>query len=167
MKICKMLLIGTAAILMTSACGAESTTDDRPTPRGESRAAPPAPISPTQAPKPASSGSQSFTSITFERTCGALVVLDQLAGAARSPRTKLGNPTPVTDGDELMKLATALQSVDRDGLPRPMDAAINAHATALSNLGEFVRHRADDSDIGAMRRVADSTGQTLTAFCES
>ncbi|EIU22312.1 hypothetical protein MA5S0921_3041 [Mycobacteroides abscessus 5S-0921] len=48
-----------------------------------------------------------------------------------------------------------------------MDAAINAHATALSNLGEFVRHRADDSDIGAMRRVADSTGQTLTAFCES
>ncbi|SKF62001.1 Uncharacterised protein [Mycobacteroides abscessus subsp. bolletii] len=167
MKIRKVLLATTAAILMASACGGQPASDGQPTSRGQSRTAPPVPTSPTLTPKPASSGSQLLPSIAFARACGALIALDQLAGAARSPTTKLGNPTPITDGDELMKLATALQSVDRDGLPRPMDAAINAHATALSNLGELVRHRADDGDIGSMRRVADSTGQTLTAFCES
>lgn len=167
MKIPKMLLIGTAAILMTSACGAEPATDDRPTPRGESRAAPPVPISPTFARKPASSGSSSPPSFAFARACGALAVISQLADTAHAPQTNAADPAPLTNGDGLIKLATALQSVDRDGLPRPMDAAINAHATALSNLGELVRKRADSGAIGSMHRVADSTGQTLTAFCES
>lgn len=167
MKIPKVLLIGTAAILMTSACGAEPATDDRPSPRSESQAAPLMPHSPTFTPRPVSSSPQYPPSIAFARACGALVVLDQLSGTARAPRTQLGNPTPLTNGDELVKLATALQSVDRKGLPRPMDAAINAHATALSSLGELVRQRADSRTISSMSRVADSTGKTLTAFCES
>lgn len=167
MKIPKVLLIGTAAILLTAACGAEPATDSGHTPRGESQAASQVPLSPIFTPKPASSGAQSSPSSDVVLACGALVALDRLSGTARAPKTELGNPTPITNGDELIKLATALQSVDRDGLPRPMDAAINAHATALSNLGELVRQRADSRAISSMSRVAGSTGQTLTAFCAS
>lgn len=47
-----------------------------------------------------------------------------------------------------------------------MNAALTAHAYALTNLGALINHGANREDIASMATVTDTTSRTIEALCE-
>lgn len=100
-----------------------------------------------------------------ERACGAF---DALEGLARSIIAPPVQPVPGAErpqGD-LIVVANALNAVDRRDLSPAMNAAIRAHAVALTNLGALVNHKASREDVESMATVAIATGSTLRTLCQ-
>ncbi|SLI19929.1 Uncharacterised protein [Mycobacteroides abscessus subsp. abscessus] len=100
-----------------------------------------------------------------ERACGAFSVIDTLSRDAASPMPVPGPQGPGARGDDLIGFGNALNQVDRRGLPKPMNAALNAHAVALTSLGALFNHKASSDDVADMAAVAKATGNTVITLC--
>jgi hypothetical protein len=104
--------------------------------------------------------------VVEERACGAFGAIDQLARDAISPSPDPVNPAPHRNGTTIITYANALQTLDRQGISRSMDAALGAHAYALTNLGALINHNASREDIASMATVAETTAHTVQVLCE-
>lgn len=93
-------------------------------------------------------------------------MIDRLAHDAIAPDPAPGNPAPHPNGTNVITYASALQTLDRQGLPTPMNVAITAHAYALTNLGALINTGASRDDIDSMAVVADTTSRTVQSFCK-
>ncbi|WP_079615915.1 hypothetical protein [Mycobacteroides abscessus] len=76
-----------------------------------------------------------------------------------------GAQGPRPHGDDLVGFGNALNQVDRRGVSKPMNAALNAHAVALTNLGALFIHKASSDDVASMAAVAKATGNTVITLC--
>ncbi|ORA61045.1 hypothetical protein BST24_12615 [Mycobacteroides franklinii] len=65
-----------------------------------------------------------------------------------------------------MALANALNTIDRNELPKPFTSAIYAHVHALTYLGSLMNHNASGDDIAAMTAMVGTTGDTVRALCD-
>lgn len=102
--------------------------------------------------------------VAQERACGAFNVVESLSRDAAAPlATPRGGANSART--DLVGLAGALNQLDRRALSRQMNAALTAHAVALTNLGALIRHDASRDDITSMVAVTDATGSTLAALC--
>lgn len=120
-------------------------------------------------PQPAAANARHPTrppQIVQEHACGAFGAIDQLARDAISPSPDHGNPAPRRNGTAIITYANALQTLDRQGISRSMNAALSAHAYALTNLGALINHNASRKDIASMATVAETTGHTVHVLCE-
>ncbi len=103
--------------------------------------------------------------VAQERACGAFIVVERVSAEVASP-----TPVPVSQAHPgrgaLIGLANALNQVDRRGLSRQMNAALNAHSVALTNLGALINHGASRDDIASMAAVTKATGSTVTVLCD-
>lgn len=148
-------LIVVAAAAMATGC----STDEQPTPSSSA----PLPGEVAEAKRPASSGP---VPMAQARACGAFTAISKLAQEAIAPAPDPGNPTPRADGTDVITYANALQTLDREGLSAPINAALTAHAYALTNLGALINHGASREDVDSMAIVADTTGRTVQALCD-
>lgn len=103
--------------------------------------------------------------VALERACGAFGVLDKLTHDAVSPTPDPGNPAPHPNGANVIAYASALRTVDGPGLTPALNAALTAHAYAVTNLGSLINHGASVDDIASMATVADMTGRTVQTMC--
>ena len=146
--------LATTAIALTGC-----STDD---PQPLSHAAAPAPdLSPTSQPAAPPRPPQ----VALERACGAFGVLDKLTHDAVNPTPDPGNPAPHPNGANVIAYASALRTVDGPGLAPALNAALTAHAYAVTNLGSLINHGASGDDIASMATVADMTGRTVKTMC--
>lgn len=134
--------------------GPEGSGENSPGPHKE--ADPESPTAP-QSYGPASGAQQ--------RACGAFSVIDTLSRDAASPIPVPGPQGPGAHGDDLIGFGNALKQVDRRGLSEPMNAALNAHAVALTNLGALFNRKASSEDVSSMSTVAKATGKTVITLC--
>jgi hypothetical protein len=107
------------------------------------------------------------TSVALQRACGVFNAVDRLTDQALTPDRAPGQPSasPI-DGHALIEYANTFNVVvDRNGLAKPMSAAIAAHLDALTNLGAMVNHHAGAEDIGSMTTITHATAATVDAFC--
>lgn len=107
------------------------------------------------------------TSNALQRACGVFNAVDRLTEQSLTPDRGPGQPSaPPIDGHALIEYANTLNVVvDRNGLTKPMSAAIAAHLDALTNLGAMVNHHAGAEDIGSMTTITHATAATIDAFC--
>lgn len=108
--------------------------------------------------------SQRPPQIVSERACGAFDALEELAHQIIAPPPH--GPVSERPAGELIAVASALNAVDRTDVSPAMNAAIRAHAVALTNLGALVNHKASREDIESMATVTIATGSTLHALCQ-
>lgn len=104
--------------------------------------------------------------ITEQRFCGAFSVLDTLTNDVIAPSpTPGGLPGPASAS--LVTVANALNTVDRDGLSKSMDAAVRAHVHALTYLGALIDHGGanSDDDVETMTSMVGTTGDTVRELC--
>lgn len=99
------------------------------------------------------------------RACGAFTAISQLAAEAASPRVSADGSTTKPDGSALIRLANALQSLDRRNLAASLQTAVSAHATTLTSLGTLINHNAAAEAIDSMKAVSLATGDTVKALC--
>ncbi|MEW2484186.1 hypothetical protein AB0876_31835 [Mycobacterium sp. NPDC049093] len=149
----------TAIILAAIAAIVTSCSTDDLTPANTPL---PEPVT-TAAKRPTSSGPPPMSQA---HACGAFAAISQLAHEAIAPAPDPGNPAPHPDGTHVITYASALQTLDRQELSAPMNAAITAYAYALTNLGSLINHGASREDIDSMATVADTTGRTVQALCD-
>lgn len=102
--------------------------------------------------------------VAQERACGAFAVVESLSREVAAPMP-VPSGAPNAGRGDLVALANALNQVDRRGLSRQMNAAVNAHAVALTNLGALVNHGASRDDIASMAQVTKATGSTVAVLC--
>lgn len=148
----------TAIILAAAAIATACSTDEHPTPN---HGALPGPVA--EAKRPTSSGPLPMAQA---HACGGFTAISRLADEAITPAPDPGIPAPRPNGAHVIDYASALQTLDRQGLSSPMSAALTAHAYALTNLGALINHGASSEDIDSMATVADTTGRTVQALCD-
>lgn len=102
--------------------------------------------------------------VAKERACGAFGVVEALSREVAAP-VPVPSGAPKAGRGDLGGLGNALNQVDRRGLSLQMNAALNAHAVALTNLGALVDHGAARDDIASMAQVTKATGSTVAALC--
>lgn len=147
----------TAIILAAAAIVTACSADEHPSP-----ATGPVPGPVAEAKGPARSGPLPMAQA---HACGGFTAISRLADEAIAPAPDPGDPTPRPDGTQVINYASALQTIDRQGLSAPMAAALTAHAYALTNLGALINHGASREDIDSMATVADTTWRTVQALC--
>lgn len=104
--------------------------------------------------------------VVQDRACGAFIAIDRLAHDAIAPAPDPANPAPKPNGTNIISYASALQTLDRQGLSTPLAAALNAHAYALTNLGALINHNANREDVASMATVSETTGRVVQALCD-
>lgn len=160
---CLTAVITAVAVLTTAGCGHEFQDDDIPPGRADEpmpiRTPPPSKEEelPRRPHFPAPEAQQ--------RLCGAFTVIDSLADNTISPTPDPGPASQPPRGD-LIALANALNTMDRNELPRPFTSAIYAHVHALTYLGSLMNHGASRDDIAAMTAMVATTGDTVRALCD-
>ncbi len=103
--------------------------------------------------------------VARDRACGAFTAISQLASEAASPKVGLDSSTTKPDGPAFIRLANALQSLDRRNLATPLQAAVSAHAVTLTSLGTLINHNAAVEAIDTMKTVSLATGDTVKTLC--
>lgn len=171
MRIHKVVAAAAICVVM-----AGCSTSERPEP-GDARGNDPMPYThvspggpgqdaPGQPTEPAAPKPYGPSSAAQQRVCGAFSVIDTLShDAAASPMPTPDSQSPPAHGDDLVGFGNALNQVDRRGVSKPMNAALNAHAVALTNLGALFIHKASSNDVASMAAVAKATGNTVTTLC--
>lgn len=164
----KTLLVAAVMALGSTGCSPasifESWNEPSDPPPHEHEAAP-LPLPPAEKSDDPMPRSEASPQIGRERACGAF---DALEGLARTIIAPPAQPVPGAErpqGD-LIAVANALNAVDRRDLSPAMNAAIRAHAVALTNLGALVNHKASREDVQSMSTVAIATGSTLRTLCQ-
>jgi len=156
MKQQRALALIAIPVALITACGSQDqqrTAGNDPLPQTLSASSKPA-----AAPRPAQ--------VVQERVCGAFDALTRLTHSAITPDPDPSNPKPKPNGANLINYANTLQTLDRQGLSAPMNAALTAHAYALTNLGALINHGASGEDIASMATVTDTTSRTIEALCD-
>lgn len=156
-------LITAAAVLTTAGCGDEFQDHDTPPGRGND----PMPIRTPRPPKEEELPKRPHfpAPVAQQRLCGAFTVIDSLADNTISPSPTPGSAVEHPRGD-LIALANALNTIDRNELPKPFTSAIYAHVHALTYLGSLMNHNASGDDIAAMTAMVGTTGDTVRALCD-
>lgn len=159
MRIPTIVLLG-AFTLVASGCsgaagkGAAQHTSEVPPIAREAmqRPSPPRPYLPPQ--------------IAQERACGAVALVDKLAHSAIAAEAAPGTQAPPQDGKALTQLAEALQTMDRSGLPKALQAAITAYAMSLTDQGAAISRNRDQQAHVVFSSVLLATGDTVRALCD-
>lgn len=116
--------------------------------------------------RPSASRSSLPPQIARERACGAVALVDKLAHNAIAAEAEPGNPAPPQDGKALTQLAESLQTMDRGGLPKALQAAITAYAMSLSDQGAAISRNRDRQTHIVFSSVLLATGDTVRALCD-
>lgn len=103
--------------------------------------------------------------VARDRACGAFTAISQLAVETASPKVAADGLTAKPDGQALIRLANALQSLDRRNLATSLQTAVSAHATTLTSLGTLINHNAAVEAIDSMKAVSLATGDTVKTLC--
>lgn len=167
----RKLLILAAVGLLATACGPEQEAPSpprgilHPSPAGvDGPRVPPGGVrtDPGHEPMPEP---EYRSDVARDRACGAFTAISQLAAEAASPRVSADGSTTKPDGPALIRLANALQSLDRRNLAASLQTAVSAHATTLTSLGTLINHNAAAEAIDSMKAVSLATGDTVKTLC--
>ncbi|KMV18270.1 hypothetical protein ACT17_11560 [Mycolicibacterium conceptionense] len=100
-----------------------------------------------------------------ERSCGSVLVIDQLTRDALDGGPDTAQPSRPADGHQLIAYGDALNNIEHNMLPSTMRAAVTSHSYALVNLGAMINHHASTDEISSMETVVHATGAVLHEFC--
>lgn len=153
MKTARALVLAATAALAAGCANPDQATPADPASSAVATAKPAAPPQPPH--------------VAQDRACGAFIAIDRLAHDAIAPAPDPGNPAPKPNGTNIMSYASALQTLDRQGLSAPLAAALNAHAYALANVGALINHNAKREDVASMATVSGTTSRVIQALCDN